>query len=64
MRNFVAKNLLLHVLVLFAVFCIVLCSCGFKGPLYLPKKPAASSPQKSASTPTKTTSSQTANVIK
>ncbi|HLX52796.1 MAG TPA: lipoprotein [Aquella sp.] len=64
MKKIVVKNLLLHILVLFAVFCIILCSCGFKGPLYLPKKAAASSPQKSASGPTKTASSQAAiNII-
>ena len=52
MRDFMVKNLLLHVLILFAVFCMVLCSCGFKGPLYLPKKPVASQPIKAAISPT------------
>lgn len=47
MKNIIIKNLLTKILVLSAVFSVVLCSCGFKGPLYLPKKPAENTPQAS-----------------
>jgi|GEM_PF-5991140 len=61
MKNFITRNLLAKTLILFAVFCMLLCSCGFKGPLYLPKKkPAASQPVKSASSPIKAASSPAA----
>jgi predicted small lipoprotein YifL len=56
MKNFITKNILAKILASSVIF-VILYSCGFKGPLYLPKKPVASSPQKSASSPTKTASS-------
>ncbi|MCC2625102.1 MAG: hypothetical protein K0R14_975 [Burkholderiales bacterium] len=54
MKKIVFKNLFVNVFVLFAIFCI--CSCGFRGPLYMPKKQTASSPQK-------TTASKPANTV-
>lgn len=37
------KKLFFRVFLVFMVFGIMLTNCGFKGPLYLPQKPAASS---------------------
>jgi predicted small lipoprotein YifL len=42
------RNLLTKALILLAVFFMILSGCGFRGPLYMPKKETASSPQKSA----------------
>ncbi|MCC2644353.1 MAG: hypothetical protein K0R94_131 [Burkholderiales bacterium] len=47
MKKILSKNLFVIVLGLFTIFSTVLCSCGFKGPLYLPKKVSASNPQSS-----------------